>query len=234
MPRFFRKFLRTQDEWVAEYQRRGAYFQHDGNPKRPHFLLTSGQHSVGFFNSRILIADERLMREVACDIVTNIIAGGLDITLVDRVVGPKTGATKLSEFVAAEIGACRGFPCGWASPKKVQNAEGKTVGMEFDDPDHAVLSGEAVLFVEDVMTTGGSVLHAVNAAVARGGSPLGFIGMMVNRSGETSINGMKMVALVARHLPNFDVPGGKPCPLCAEGSVALPAKDNWAAITADY
>jgi orotate phosphoribosyltransferase len=231
----FREPTRDEKGWVKEYEGRGAYFEHDGNAKRPHPLLRSNKHSKGFFNSRPLIADEKLMREVTRDIVSKLLeTEGFDIEAVNRVVGPKTGATRLSEFVAAEIGARRGRPCGWASPKKLTDADGNTTGMEFDDPDHTILPGERVLFVEDVMTTGGSMKHVINAVFALGGIALTFIGMMVNRSGETSVLGMAMVALVTRHLPNYDVPDGKPCPLCDAGSEAVEAKANWTRLTAQY
>jgi len=227
----------TRDEngWIREYEGLGSYFEHDGNAKRPHPLLRSKMHSKGFFNSRPLIADEKLMRDVAHDIVARLIeTEGFDIEAADRVVGPKTGATKLAEFVAAEIGARRGRPCGWASPKKVTNVDGDTIDMEFDNPDHIVLPGEKVLFVEDVTTTGGSMKHTVKAVVDRGGIPLAFIGMMVNRSGLLSVLGMRLVALVTRRLPNYDVPNGQPCPLCEAGSEAIAPKDNWPKLTAAY
>ena len=226
---------RTAEGWVEEYEGRGAYFEHDGNARRPHPLLRSRKHSKGFFNSRPLIADEKLMRDVATDIVTNLIATeGFMVKAVQRVVGPKTGATKLAEFVAAEIGSRCGYPCGWASPKKVLDDKGNTIAMEIDDPDHPILPGENVLFVEDVVTTGGSIEHVVNLVKKCGAKPLMFVGMMVNRSGEMVIRGLRLVALVTRHLPNYDVPRGELCPLCAARSHPIEPKDNWSLLTANY
>ncbi len=224
---------RNQAGWIEEYGRRESLFMHDGNPRRPHALLRSKKHSDGFFNSRPLIADEKLMREVAHDLLVRMIQfEGFDIETVDRAVGPQTGATRLAEFLAAEIGACRGRPCAWASPKKITDETGEVVGMEFGDPDHCVLPGERVLLCEDVMTTGGSVRRTLEAVFAKGGSAMSFVGMIVNRLEDTSVMGLRLVALVERHLPTYDVPGGEACPLCAAGSEAIPPKDNWSRMIA--
>lgn len=79
---------RNEEYWINKYRQLGALWIHDGNPKRPHALLTSGNHSSGFFNSRIVIAEDPLMREVAKDLVGLFIENGGDIEKVDVVVGP--------------------------------------------------------------------------------------------------------------------------------------------------
>jgi orotate phosphoribosyltransferase len=95
-----------------------AYYEWDGDPIHAHPILRSEMHSTCFFNSRKIIPDERLMGEVASDLVKVAVGEGLDITVIDCVVGPKTGATKLAELMAEVIGSMRGRPCRWASPAK--------------------------------------------------------------------------------------------------------------------
>jgi hypothetical protein len=47
----------------------------------------------------------------------------------------------------------------------------------------------------------------------------------VNRSGLKEVNGLKIIALIDRHLPIWEA---AECPLCKGESEAIPAKgDNW-------
>jgi orotidine-5'-phosphate decarboxylase len=179
---------RNQIGWIAAYRQKGALWIHDGNMKRPHALLTSGKHSNGFFNSRLVIVDEAMLLEAAQDLVELFMQNGGDIEKVDRVVGPQTGATKLAELVSNVIGEKRGRPCAWASPAK--HEDGGKKSMIFDDPDRKVLPNERLLLCEDVLTTGGSVELTIDAclACASGVTVLPFILVLVNRSGKEKVS----------------------------------------------
>ena len=60
---------RSTDGWTKVYQEKNALWFHDGNSKRPHALLTSGNHSNGFFNSKLVTDDNTLREEAAADLV---------------------------------------------------------------------------------------------------------------------------------------------------------------------
>lgn len=221
---------RTSQEWIRAYEDQHALWIHDGNPKRPHARLRSEKHSSGFFYSGLVVDDEPLLYDAASDLVDLYVAAGGSTDTIDRVVGPKTGATKLAEAIANEIGRRRSRPCAWASPAKQGEGAGWT--MVFDDPDHQVLSGEVVLSVEDVITTGTSVDLAANVSVQAGGDVVRFILVLVNRSGLKEVNGRKIVALIDREMPTWEP---AECPLCHQGSEAIYAKgDNWTFLTAQY
>lgn len=217
--------LRTAEYWIEEYRKREAYWLHDGNPKRPHALLTSGLHSNGFFNSKPVIADDALLREVSADIVDLYLQSGGVLIAVDRVIGPQTGATKLAEFVAYEISNRRGRRCGWASPKKV--GEGNNKSMVFDDPARKPYPNEFILLVEDVITTGSSLELTAKAVSKAAQNALfsSFVCTLVNRSGLTEVNGRKIIALIEHEMPIWTP---EECPLCELGSEAIRPKENWA------
>jgi len=40
---------------ILKLTKLGALWIHDGNPQRPHALLTSGNHSNGFFNASFIM-----------------------------------------------------------------------------------------------------------------------------------------------------------------------------------
>ena len=224
---------RTSNGWIRVYKEKEALWIHDGNPKRPHVLLTSGKHSNGFFNSRPMISDETLLREVAQDLfVLLFVSADLDIVeMINCIVGPQKGATKLAEFFSYQIADYTGKPCFWASPAK--NEVGGAKSMVFSEEERDRPSGRFVLLCEDVLTTGGSVGLAEAATVKVGGVVLPFMVVIVNRSGLAEVGDKKIIALVDYPMPTWEP---EDCPLCKgkEGSEAIPAKDNWARLNATY
>lgn len=220
-----RKRVRTEAEWIEVYQQKKALFIHDNNP-----LLTSGMHSNGFFFSQPVTEDRVLREEAAHDLVMTFFQNtGSEMVLVDKVVGPATGATKLAEEIAREISRRRGSPCGWA-PLSKSERDGKKV-MIFEDPMYTVEPGDDVLLVEDVFTTGGSADLASEAIEKAGGSLLVPLLLLVNRSGLSTHCEFELMSLIARGMPTYSP---EACPLCALGSKAVSPKDNWAELTRAY
>lgn len=230
---------RDEAGWIKAYTNQDAYWAHNGNPEAPHAELTSGKHSSGFFNSRRIIPNreihtpseyallERQLQEAAFDLVTLLQQAGGNISTIDRVVGPQTGATLLAQFISKEIENRRNKVCAWASPAKHLIADKKV--MIFDDPSNTVAMGERVLMCEDVCTTGGSVKLAMDAVRRCRGVILPFFLPLVNRSGRGDIEDLQICALITRELPIWDPDD---CPLCPLGSRAITPKNNWAELTA--
>ncbi len=223
--------FRTEPQWVKAYERKHAYWERGQNPLQPHAVQTSGNHTDRFFNSRPVIDDEKLLREAASDLVDLFVQNNGDLKNIDRVVGPGTGATRLSEFIADEISHRQGRKCTWASPTKY--GEGAARQMVFNNPERRVQNGEVVLRCEDVVSTGLSIDLTLRAIIQRGGIATRYVLALVNRSGMSKINGYDIVSLISRPASMW-IP--QECPLCAQGSEALHPKipENWARLTAKY
>ena len=217
------------DEWILEYQRKGALWIHDDNPKRPHALLTSGKHSNGFFNSRLVIPDENLLHAAASDLLKLFEEQGGDSTKIQGVVGPQTGATRLAQLLSNEVNQTTGNYCFSASPAKA--GEGAEKSMVFSDEERKIIHSEYVLLCEDVLTTGGSVDLAVEAVERAGGVAMPYVLVLVNRSGLTEVGGRQIIALIDRAMPMWEPDD---CPLCKNGSEAVRPKENWAKLNANY
>lgn len=219
---------RTEEAWIEAYQALDAYWLHDGKPGRPHALLTSGLHSDGFFNSKPVIADDRLLKEAAADLA-ELLFDAVNIWTIDRVVGPQTGATKLAEYLADAIGVRRGRECFWASPAKAETDGKKSMAFESGKP--RPVSGELVLLCEDVITTGGSVSLADAATRDCGAKTMGALVALVNRSGEQTVAGKAVLPLIGRKMSTWKT---NDCPLCETGSEAIRPKegDNWKLLNA--
>lgn len=216
--------------WIEEYQKKGAYWLHDGNKKRPHALLTSGLHSGGFFNSG-LVAEDPFLLDYACgDMVQLLEQQGVRISKIDRVVGPAMGAITIAHDVTRHIRTISGRPC-FSSYTEKGLAESENGRMLFRRT--SVKPGETVLLVEDVVTTGDSVNATSKAVADAGGIILPFVLAIVNRSGLFEVGDKKIIAIIDQPMPSWT---SRMCPLCKMGSEAIrpKEKDNWARLNAAY
>lgn len=222
--------MRTEEGWIRVCQDKCAFWIHDGNPKRPHALLTSGMHSTGYFNGPLVISDKQLLREAVSDLI-DVVERDVDIGEIDRVVGPETGVAKLAEFISDEISRRRERSCAWASLAKMRSIHGKS--MVFRDPGHTVLPGEMVLLCDDVLATGGSAGLTARATTNARGVAMSFVAALVNRSGFKYADGRRIISLIDRIMPAWFP---EECPLCPEGSKPLLPKgeENWALLNAVY
>lgn len=151
-----------------------------------------------------------------------------ELAMIDCVVGPQTGATKLAEQIALQIMNREKVLCNFASPAKSEKDGVKS--LVFDRADLPLLSTRTVLLCEDVLSTGSSVDLATSAVIEARGIPLPFVLVLVNRSGEQEIHGRKILSLIERSMPMWTP---DECPLCKQGSLAIPPKgDNWKLLNA--
>lgn len=220
--------IRDEKGWIKAYEERRALWIHDGNPMRPHALLRSGQHSGCYFNSSVVMEDPFLLSEAVHDLALALVRKGVRLQEVDRVVGPAMGAItlahELARIITRDTRYLRHKPCltGYAEREGNEMVFKRTV----------IVSGERVLVVEDVLTTGWSSTLTMNAATRAGGHLLPFKAVLVNRSDLAELGEGSVVALINRAMPMWS----DECPLCKEGSEALRPKgtENWARLNAQY
>lgn len=221
---------RTEQGWTDAYKVKRAYFVHNGKSSQRHVVLRSKKHSAGFFYSRPITDDPEMLLEVAEDLAEHLLEMRVNIGLIQVVVGPATGATKLAEAISQVLSRITGKPCDHVSPKK-ETVDGVEV-MTFTPEQADKVNGKFCLLCEDVLTTGASVDKAVVSLIEAGGTPLPFICVIVNRSGKDEVNGRRIIPLVTNPMPMWD--NKETCRLCSEGSEPLEnPKDNWDLLNAD-
>ena len=205
-------------DWKKIFQEQGAIWIHDGNPKRPHALLTSGLHSDGFVNCTFITQQPVLLQRIVSS--PDGLSGSLPTEKMDWVIGSAFGAITLAYSVALELGTRAGFT----------EKDGESMKLSR----FSVSSSDRVLVVEDTISTGGSTLKTIDAIV-RAGIPedhiLPFIVCLVNRSGKTELAGKEIRALLTLQIHSW-----KPeeCPLCRSGSQAVRPKSHWQDLTANH
>jgi orotate phosphoribosyltransferase len=154
-----------------------------------HFLLNSGLHSKYYFEKfRILENPD------ATILLCGMIAEHFKTTQFDWVIGPTTGGIIIAYEVARQMKKKAGF---------AEEREGKRIigrGFLIEDKD--------VLIVDDVMTTGKSLIETIEAIKTQGARVAG-IGVLIDRSDQTSE--IEYFASYRKVVENYTP---EDCPLC--------------------
>jgi orotate phosphoribosyltransferase len=223
------KSIRTQAQWIDLFKGLNSFWRHDGNPKRPHALLTGGGHSNGFFNWSSVAQYPIYAREATEDLARILVSRPEKEILwwqLNRVIGPGYGAITMADRLSEALSFITG--CQYSS------------GFTEKGPDETMLlsrfklnAGDMILPCEDTITSGKSVGKTIDAIAESGGQIAGLIAAICNRSGHTAVYGRPIVALVNVPMDNWTA---DECPLCKEGSEAIrPKKDNnWKLLNTEY
>jgi len=201
----------SQQNWIQKFEELGALWIHDGSPKRPYALLTSGNRSNGFFNMTKIMEHPKLLEEVCAEIIKN---NPLD-EKPDVVIGSALGAITIAHEFAKQLGTRFAF------------TEKNSDKTEMILKRFSIQPGEKVLIVEDVMSTGGTTLKTLKTLKDLGAEILPFVFLLVNRSGQKELGGLEIKALIDRPMPMWEE--GK-CPFTEDGQEpVLPVrpKQNW-------
>lgn len=175
-------------------------FTRTGAVMEGHFLLTSGLHSDIYIQcARVLMYPDYTAQLV------EVIAEAFKDERIDLIAGPAVGGI----LVAYEAGRQLGVPALFTE----REGGVMTLRRGFDIP-----AGARVLVVEDVVTTGGSVMEVINVVKERGAVVAG-VGFLVDRSGGRVDFGVKKKAVLTLDVKTYSP--GQDCPMCREGSEAV-------------
>jgi len=190
-----------------------ALFRRSGAMRDGHFLLKSGRHSDAYLEKFAVLSDPAATSEL-CGIWAGQYRGPADEPAVELVAGPTTGGVILAFETGRQLGTRAIFAeevKGRDGPPRREFRRGFRIGP-----------GERVLLVDDILTTGGSLLAMIPAVEAAGGEIVG-CAVMVDRSGGTGAlaspatgRRYNLSALWVLDLPTYD-PGPATCPRCAAG-----------------
>jgi orotate phosphoribosyltransferase len=132
--------------------------------KRGDFLLVSGKRSRIYFNMKATMMTPEGAAQCARGLLS--VLDGLD---ADYVAGLEMGAVPLLGGIAA-LSWDIGRPIGAVFVRKAAKAHGTSLMVEgLDDSGGETLQGKHVVLIDDVATSGGSILKAVEQIEAAGG-----------------------------------------------------------------
>ena len=192
-----------------------ALFRSSGALRDGHFLLKSGRHGDRYLEKFQVLQYPEAVTEL-CGFMADMVRDTDGRPTVDVVVGPTTGGVILAFEVARQLGV-RGI-----FAEEVRDADGAT-HREFRRG-FTVAAGERVFLVDDIMTTGGSLVAMLPAIESTGGE-LVLASVIADRSGglrqttsPTSGRSYPVESLWVLDVPTYDA-GTATCPACA---AALP------------
>ncbi|MDD2620048.1 MAG: orotate phosphoribosyltransferase [Syntrophomonadaceae bacterium] len=159
-----------------------------------HFKLTSGRHSNQYMQCAQVLQYPHYTEQLAADLAEKFRNDNIEL-----VVGPAMGGI----IVAYEVGRQLKVPAIFT-----ERQDSKMVlrrGFE-------IKPGQRVLVVEDVVTTGGSVLEVIDIVREQGGNVAG-VAVLVDRSGGQVNFGVKQEAVLVMNIQSWEADD---CPLCKE------------------
>jgi orotate phosphoribosyltransferase len=193
-----------------------AIFRASGAFREGHFLLKSGSHGDAYVEKFAVLSDPAATSEL-CGFWAGRMRGAARPDrrpAVDVIAGPTTGGVILAFETARQIGTRSIFA------EEVSGSDGGT-HREFRRG-FTIAPGERVLLVDDILTTGGSLVAMIPAVEAFGGEIVE-CAVLVDRSGgratlssPTSGRTYPLRSLWQLDLPTYE-PGPATCPRCAAG-----------------
>jgi orotate phosphoribosyltransferase len=188
-------------------------FKKSGALREGHFLLKSGKHSERYLEKFLVLQDPAATSEL-CSFWAARHRDADGKPTVDVVAGPTTGGVILAFETGRQLGVRAIFA------EEVREADG-TARREFRRG-FTITPGERVLLVDDILTTGGSLLAMIPAVEALGGEIVTCAVMADRSGGIASLESPKtgrsypLRPLWQLQLPTYD-PGAETCPACAKG-----------------
>ncbi|HJP72157.1 MAG TPA: orotate phosphoribosyltransferase [Candidatus Limnocylindria bacterium] len=175
-----------------------SLFLRSGALLEGHFLLKSARHAGRYLEKFLVLQHPRFGVEIC-----RRFAAALEPYGPTLVVGPTTGGVLLSFETARQLGGS--VRAAFAEPVA---SGGRALRRGW-----SVVSDERVVIVDDILTTGASLLETVDAVRAAGVEPVA-AAVMVDRS-----TGPMELGLPLHALGRIEIPSWEPdaCELCAAG-----------------
>ena len=163
-----------------------------------HFLLKSGRHAGRYLEKFLVLQHPRFGSELC-----RRFAEALGTYRPTLVIGPTTGGVLLGFETARQLGG----------PVRAAFAEPLPGGGRSLRRGWPIDADERVVLVDDILTTGASLVETVDAVRAAGAEPLA-AAVIADRSNKTVDLGLPIHALGRIEIPSWEPDA---CPLCADG-----------------
>jgi orotate phosphoribosyltransferase len=169
--------------------------QEAGAVRTGHFLLSSGLHSGIYFEKFRLLENPGFTTEICREIAREFSGSN-----ISKIAGPTVGGVVVAYEVARQMG------------KKWILAERSEAGREFRRG-FEIEKDENILVVDDVLTTGTSLLETTNAIENRKGKVLA-VAVLVDRREEDTVFPYRLFSVYRNQAKNYTP---EECPMCKKG-----------------
>ena len=170
-------------------------FQQTGASLEGHFQLSSGLHSPRYLQCALV-----LQFPEHAEWIGGALASQFSGEEIDAVVAPAIGGIIVAHETARALGVRAIFT--------ERESGAMTLRRGF-----SLKNDEAVLVVEDVITTGGSTRETMDAVIRAGGRVIGACSIVDRSDGAVDL-GVPRCSLMTLDVPSYDP---AECPLCRQG-----------------
>ena len=190
-----------------------ALFRASGALREGHFELKSGRHGTSYLEKFQVLQHPAAVSEL-CAMIAATVTDDDGRPTVDVVVGPTTGGVILAFETARQLG----LPGFFAEEVRQAHGAARRVFRR----GFRLTPGQRALLVDDILTTGGSLLAMLPPIEAAGAELVGAVVLVDRAGGTTSItsttsgHSYPVTALWVLDLPTYE-PGATTCPACAAG-----------------
>ncbi len=159
-----------------------------GAVEEGHFILASGKHSAYYVKKGKLVQHPWELQRMIGQVVPQLEAlGGIDVVL-----SPAMGGVPVGQQVGLALHARTIYAERNAATNRLELKRG-----------FEIRPGERLLLVEDVITTGGTLLELTDFIESQGGVVAGVF-VVVNRSGKANVGDYPVVSCMEIQFPVFD------------------------------
>ncbi|MFI5058493.1 MAG: orotate phosphoribosyltransferase [Candidatus Acidiferrales bacterium] len=183
-------------------------FESSGAIRNGHFELSSGLHSGTYVQCALVLQYPRYAEKLG-----QALAALFSDAHIDAVVSPAMGGVIIGQEVARALPELKGSAGGVPALFVERDASGTmTLRRGF-----SLRPDQHILVIEDVWTTGGSTLEAMQVVEEAGGRVVG-AGALIDRTGGKIDFPVESQALLDLPIASYDP---EDCPSCREGSAAV-------------
>jgi orotate phosphoribosyltransferase len=185
----------------------GELFVRSGALREGHFLLKSGRHSGRYLEKFLVLQYPAFAVEIG-----RRFAGALAEHEPTLVVGPTTGGVLLAFETARQLSHQLGYGVRGVFAEPVNGPDGLPAGRALRRG-WPLSDDERVVLVDDILTTGASLVETADAVADAGATPLAAAVMVDRSAGPVPID-IPLHALGRIEIPSWTA---KECPLCGKG-----------------
>lgn len=171
-----------------------SILEKEGAILRGHFLLTSGRHSDVYFEKFRLLENPDILSALVSEIIDI-----MEDVSFDYVAGPVTGGMITAYEFARQLNARSAY---------IEKREGR-MGLFRDTPVH---SNDSILVVDDVLTTGKSLIQSIDT-IKRVTKNIKAAAVLIDRSSELDLQ----YPLYRGITVEAETYSADNCPLCKQG-----------------